>query len=294
MRKPDMEQLRELAEQLVGPLPLGWQNTDVLRQRHELEVVHTELEIQCEAMAELQARAAQSQHALVREQRLVSHMMHDRGRERQQLARDIQDELAQNLLALRMDVASFGARTAGTHGLLNARAEQMLGHVDVAIRNARGMIDALHPPVLQLGLPAAIEWLAARFQRDTGIDCRLRVPDDEAWSLVGGGADETLFLALREALANVRHHARASRVELALDVTDGWIELSVADNGIGMAPDQRGKPDTFGLHMVAEGVARLGGKLAIDDYVAGRGCRLTIRIPRAGEPPRRTPGGHRR
>lgn len=274
-------QLREQAERRMGPAPDSHASTDVLRQRHELEVAQIELEIQFEALSELQARHARMQKELDREQRLMSYLLRERERERQRLAREIHDDLAQNLLALRLDVVSFGSRTAGTHGRLHERAEQVLSHVDVAIRNARGMIDALHPPVLELGLAAAIEWLTGCFRKDALLGCTVQMPDEASCALIAPALEVALFRMLREALANVRRHAHATMVHVALRIEDGWVSLSLVDNGIGIAPGARGKPGAYGLQVIAECLAEMGGELVLAPYAPGQGARLVMRMPLA-------------
>jgi signal transduction histidine kinase len=276
-----MAQLRELAERKIGPPPDGYESTEVLRQRHELEVTQIELEIQTEALSELQQRHEQMQRELARDQRLMGHLLRERELERQRLAREIHDDLAQNLLALRIDVAMFGSRTAGTHGRLHERAEQVLSHVDVAIRSARGLINDLHPPVLELGLPAAMEWLVARFRRETLLSCSLTLPDDAACKVIAPAMEVALYRMLHEALANVRRHAHATLVDVVLRIAHGRAELSVSDNGIGITPGAQGKPDAFGLQMIAECLAEMGGDLALDDYAPGQGCRVVMRMPLA-------------
>ncbi|MBY0241818.1 MAG: hypothetical protein K2X55_21145 [Burkholderiaceae bacterium] len=271
--------LREQAECRVGAAPVGDDSTDVLRQRHELEVMQIELEIQSEALSELQARHARTQQELERDQRLMGYLLRERELERQRLAREIHDDLAQNLLALRIDVVAFGARTAGAHGRLHERAEQVLGHVDVAIRNARGMINALHPPVLELGLVAAIEWLTGCFRKESRLGCTVQMPDEASCAVIAPAREVALFRMLREALANVRRHAHATTVQVALGIEDGWVTLSVVDNGIGIAPGVRGKPGAYGLQVIAECLVEIGGELMLDPYVPGQGARLVMRMP---------------
>lgn len=279
--------LREQAECRVGAAPAGAESTDVLRQRHELEVTQIELEIQCEALSELQARHARIQQALERDQRLMGYLLRERELERQRLAREIHDDLAQNLLALRIDVVAFGSRTAVSHGRLHERAEQVLGHVDVAIRNARGMINALYPPVLELGLAAAIEWLTGCLRKESLLGCAVQMPDEATCALIAPALEVALFRMLREALANVRRHAQGTMVQVALGLEDGWVTLSVADNGIGIAPGARGKPDAYGLQVIAECLVEMGGELMLDPYAPGQGARLVMRIPLA--PPEARP-----
>jgi len=277
----ELARLREQAERRVGPAPDSHESTDVLRQRHELEVTQIELEIQCEALSELYGRHARMQQQLERDQRLMGYLLREREQERQRLAREIHDDLAQNLLALRIDVVTLGSRTAGSHRRLHERAEQVLGHVDVAIRNARGMINELHPPVLELGLAAAIEWLTGRFRQETQMGCTLRVPDEAACAMIAPAMEVALYRMLREALANVRRHAHATLTEVALGIDDGWVTLSVSDNGIGITPGAHGKPGAYGLQVIEECLVEMGGAMALDEYAPGQGCRLVMRMPLA-------------
>lgn len=280
-----LAQLREIAERRVGPAPDGGAGSDVLRERHELEVTQVELEIQTEALVDLQRRHEQARMELLREQRLFSHLVREREQERQRLAREIHDDLAQNLLALRIDVQMLGSRTAGTHSRLHERAEQVLGHVDVAIRSARGLINGLHPPVLELGLPAAMEWLTARFRRETALDCTLAVPGDSACEAIAPGTRVALYRMLHESLANVQRHAQATRVAVVLRLDAGWAELAVSDDGIGIAPDQHDKDDAYGLDVLAQCLADLGGDMVLDADLPGQGCRVVMRVPLGPRPP---------
>jgi signal transduction histidine kinase len=87
-----------------------------------------------------------------------------------------------------------------------------------------------------------------------------------------------LFRGVQEALSNVRRHAAASRVEIALSVTDGGLVLSVTDDGVGMASphlEECGEDDSFGLIGMRQRVAAQGGRLDVATP-AGGGCRLTM------------------
>ena len=93
----------------------------------------------------------------------ADHLMTSREADQQRLAGNIHDELGQNLLALRIDVSMLHARTTGTHPRLNRKAATMRQHLDVALANAREILNNLHPPVLTLGLLASVEWKIGEF-----------------------------------------------------------------------------------------------------------------------------------
>lgn len=214
-------------------------------------------------------------------QGLAGHLADVLERERHRVAQEIHDEVAQNLLALRIDVSMLHCRTAARHDRLHQRAGKVLEHLDTTIRSARGIINELWPAVLDLGLEAAIDWQLSRFQKRTGIVCRLVVPDAAVYGGIGAAVGVLLFRMLEEGLANVHRHARASAVDVGL-LRDGvWLVLSVADNGIGFAPERRGQQDGYGLAVIGWRLAALGGDARIEDSVAGRGCVLTLRVPAA-------------
>ncbi|MBV7535389.1 PAS domain-containing protein [Duganella sp. sic0402] len=230
---------------------------------------------------ELDARVAERTAELSesREQlrKLAEHLETIKEEERKRIARDIHDELGQNLLALRIDMSLLSQRTGARHPRLHQRVNAALDNVDATIRSVRGIMNELRPPVLDLGLPAALEWQAAEFRKRSGLACALTLPDESDCANLAPETAIVLFRGLQEALSNVRRHAGASRVEIVLARTPGRLALSVADDGVGMAADQgqRGG-DAFGLISMAQRVAAQGGSLLIDSPPAGCGCRLTL------------------
>lgn len=231
---------------------------------------------------ELDARVAERTAELLesREQlrKLAVHLEIVKEEERKRIARDIHDELGQNLLALRIDLSMLSARTSRQHGLLHQRVNGALENVDATIRSVRGIMNELRPPVLDLGLQAALEWLAAEFRKRSGLACVLALPGEEALTAVSAELATVLFRAVQEALSNVRRHAAARRVDIALAVDAASLALSVSDDGVGMGPasgERRGDDDSFGLIGMRQRVTALGGRLDIGSAASG-GCRLTL------------------
>ncbi|MET0321586.1 MAG: PAS domain S-box protein [Duganella sp.] len=208
--------------------------------------------------------------------KLAAHLESVKEEERKRIARDIHDELGQNLLALRIDISMLAARAGVHHPRLHQRANGALEQLDTTIRSVRGIMNALRPAVLDLGLQAAIEWQAAEFRKRSGIACDLALPPEADFAAIGQELEIVLFRSLQEALSNVRRHAQASHVAITLAVHGGRLTFSVADNGIGLAPDQRDKTESFGLIGMAQRAHSLGGSVAVAPYVAGGGCMLTL------------------
>ncbi|TFW18488.1 PAS domain-containing sensor histidine kinase [Duganella callida] len=229
---------------------------------------------------ELDARVAQRTAELTTSraqlERLAAHLEHVKEQERQRLARDLHDELGQNLLALRIDLSMLSGRTGARHPRLHQRVNAALENVDLSIRSVRGIMNELRPAVLDLGLQAAFEWQVDEFRKRSGLDCELTLPDEAALASVPAAISLALFRSLQEALSNVRRHAQASRVEVGLALEPGRLWLSVSDDGVGLGPAPRGASDSFGLIGMAQRVAALGGHLDIGSPAGRGGCRLTL------------------
>ncbi|MYM24511.1 PAS domain-containing protein [Duganella sp. FT135W] len=249
--------------------------SDVTAQR---EADAAQLRWSQELDARVEERTAELLESREQLRKLAVHLEVVKEEERKRIARDVHDELGQNLLALRIDMSMLSARTSVQHGLLHQRVNAALETVDATIRSVRGIMNELWPPVLDLGLAAALEWQAAEFRKRSGLACMLVLPEEAALGGVSQDMATVLFRAVQEALSNVRRHAAASRVEIALSASGGRLVLSVADDGVGMEPlsdARRGADDSFGLIGMRQRVTAQGGRLDIASP-AGGGCRLTL------------------
>ncbi len=198
--------------------------------------------------------------------------------ERKRIAREIHDELGQNLMALRIDISMVEARTAFTHPLLNQKANQVLRHIDNAIKSVRSIINNLRPAVLDLGLHAALEWQVGQFERRTGISCDLLMEDSDSRCDLDDQRATALFRVLQESLTNVARHAKASLVTIMLRREGELVAMTIADNGVGIYPGCRRKPNSFGLLGIGERISSLGGSFTVDS-VPGEGTVLTVSVP---------------
>ncbi|MDP3841618.1 MAG: PAS domain S-box protein [Oxalobacteraceae bacterium] len=217
--------------------------------------------------------------------RLAAHQEWVKENERKRIAREIHDELGQNLLALRIDVSMLAARTEHCHPRLNAKVKAALNDIDVTIRSVRGIINNLRPAVLDLGLPAAFEWQVKEFQRRNGIACNLNISGGDADYQLEDDLATALFRILQESLTNISRHARADRITISLskDACDNVV-MKVADNGIGLPQDSRRKANSYGLIGIRERVNTLRGELIIDSH-QNQGTALTVIIPTECPPP---------
>lgn len=198
--------------------------------------------------------------------------------ERKRIAREIHDELGQNLMALRIDISMVEARTAASHPRLNQKARQVLHHIDSSIKSVRSIINNLRPSVLDLGLSAALEWQVGQYERRTGISCDLLIEGADACTDLDDQRATALFRVLQESLTNVARHAQASMVTITLRREGESVVMKIADNGVGIYPGCRRKPNSFGLLGIGERASSLGGSFTVDS-VPGEGTVLTVSIP---------------
>jgi len=209
---------------------------------------------------------------------LALHLQVIKEEERKRIAREIHDEMGQNLLALRIDVSMLHAHTAGTHPRLHAKVETVLANIDNTIKSVRAIINNLRPVVLDLGLHASFQWQLKEFERRTGITCELFAKADELDEGLTEEQTTTLFRILQESLTNVARHANASCVNIALDRKNGYLKMSIADDGVGMYPRDRRKSKSFGLLGIRERISAIGGELTVES-VLDQGTVLKIIIP---------------
>jgi signal transduction histidine kinase/CHASE1-domain containing sensor protein len=206
---------------------------------------------------------------------LAAHADRIKEDERKRIAREIHDDLGQNLLALRIEADMLASRTGASHPRLYARAKSTLTQIDTTIKSVRQIINDLRPNVLDLGLSAAVEWQIAEFIRRTGIRCDLIALPDEL--KLNDNCATALFRILQESLSNVVRHARATAVEVKLRLHANELSMDVSDNGVGL-PDRARSTASFGLIGIEERISMLGGSFAITSE-AGIGTTVHVSVP---------------
>lgn len=221
-----------------------------------------------------QARLQLSHHRL---RRLAAHADHIKEEERKRIAREIHDDLGQNLLALRIEADILATRTEKRHPRLHARARATLQQIDNTIRSVRHIINDLRPNVLDLGLSAAVEWQIAQFRQRSGIRCEF-IEDAVADHGVDDHCATAFFRVLQESLSNIHQHACASMVRVELNQSHGMLRMTISDNGIGINSANRHKAGSFGLVGIEERISLLGGSCSISSMPHG-GTTVSIAVP---------------
>ncbi|WP_374429947.1 PAS domain-containing sensor histidine kinase [Ideonella dechloratans] len=155
--------------------------------------------------------------------------------ERKRIAREVHDELGQLVTALRMDLSMLRQRLAADPDALQ-RAERMRQTMATMSDVVRHVASHLRPGALDMGLVAAIEWLAEDFSLRWETRCQLELPHEQEPSLPESVA-LALFRAVQESLTNIAKHAQASEVTIALEQRGTLLHLTVRDNGRGFDPE---------------------------------------------------------
>lgn len=196
--------------------------------------------------------------------------------ERRRIAREIHDELGQLLTALRMDLALLRPRLGDV--ALQSQVDKLRAMVDHSVTVVRHVASRLRPVALDMGLTAAIEWLAEDFSLRWELPCEVTV-DGEPFEVADDVAT-ALFRVVQESLTNIARHADASRVRIAIACDDRRLRLAVRDDGRGFdVAAERARGRSFGLLGMHERVLKAGGTLDVSSGDAG--TSVVIDLPRS-------------
>jgi signal transduction histidine kinase len=218
-------------------------------------------------------------HSRARLAELSAHTDRVKEQERTRIAREIHDELGGNLTAIKMAVAMLAARLDGAavDPALREKTDYVDDLVDRTIEAIHRISLDLRPPLLDLGLVAALEWQVREFDKQTGILTSFSANQRD----IGLDNDQAtaLFRIAQEALTNIAKHAHATRVTVKLARLRHHISLKISDNGSGIRQADRSKPESFGLRGMAERARALGGTLSLS-AASGGGTVVSIKIKR--------------
>lgn len=199
--------------------------------------------------------------------------------ERTRVSRDIHDTVAQSLSSIGM--LSRGALVAEAD---RVRALEQIGALAAeGLADARRIVNGLMPAELeQAALGDALERMLGRLTEETGIAATLHA-DDELPGL-GLDAEVALLRTAQSALANVRVHARATRVVVTLAEAGDAVRLDIVDDGRGFDPaklDAAGPDGGYGLRAMRARLRELGGGLDVES-APGDGTALSAYVPLGG------------
>ncbi|MBN3848803.1 PAS domain S-box protein [Paraburkholderia sp. Ac-20342] len=211
---------------------------------------------------------------------LSANLQKVREEEKTRIARELHDDLGQQLTALKMDLSAVEQAlesTAEPELLQQLRGMRRL--IDVTVASVRRIAADLRPVMLDdLGLIPAIEWLANDFTNRYGIDVNRDIDVGDMHFAPAGAT--TLFRIVQEALTNVARHAEATVVTLTVRIQADACVVQVADNGRGATASTPSAEKSFGLLGIRERAYMLGGTVEIHTS-NGKGFVLVVTFPTA-------------
>ncbi len=210
---------------------------------------------------------------------LASELSLTEERERRRLAADLHDHIGQILAMAQIKLGELSQEAASAAS--RATVREIREFIGQAIRYTRSLTFELGLPVLyDLGLEAAVEWLAEQFQEQHSLE--IRVSRDDLPKPLSEAASVLVFRLLRELLTNVVKHAQATKVDIAVTRNGDYLSLEVTDNGVGFDASEigakSGKVGGYGLFSIRERLNHLGGYLEVAS-VPGQGTSATIVVP---------------
>jgi PAS domain S-box-containing protein len=196
--------------------------------------------------------------------------------ERRRIAREIHDELGQQLTGLRMLLSSLGAPGTSRE---NARKiiSDMQQSLDGARSSIRNLATELRPGILDtLGLVPSIDWLAKGFEKKSGIPCSVitrvsaRTFDENVAT--------TFFRICQEAFTNIIKHSNATSVTLRITEKGNDLMLKISDNGTGISDEKLQNPFSMGLIGMRERAKIINAKFRIERNDPGTTLQLIYKI----------------
>lgn len=262
------------------------QAADALRQAHD----SLELQVQerttalTNTNAALQTEVAEHQQTQQARQLLLHRLLNTQEEERRHIARELHDQLGQDLAALLLEITAL-AHAARPNQAIAGRVAQVQRLAHQISAEVRTLALQLHPPTLEhLGLAVTLQHTVEEWS------AHAHVPVDIHMSGMDGPPLPTeveiaIYRLVQECLTNILKHAQASDVSLIIERRADTVQLIVEDDGMGFdlaAAQQRAYTTRrLGLIGMQERVAQLAGTLTIESE-PGRGTTVIVHIPLAG------------
>lgn len=203
-------------------------------------------------------------------QNLSARLLHIQDEERRRIARELHDDLGQQLIALKMVLPQI------------SQNEPVSPMIDTAIATVRSLSYLLHPPLLdETGLRSALEWYIEGLAKRSGIEIALIVKP-QMFPRLATDIETTIFRVVQESLANVYRHANSESVRVEIDNQSEWVVVRVRDYGKGIPQEingNRGFSSSLGVGIAGmrERVRQFGGELTV--VRAEPGTLVEAKIP---------------
>ena len=194
------------------------------------------------------------------------------------IARELHDQLAQDIVAIRMEASLLRDRSDNV--AVRSKLDELVGSITGLIRTVQNISKDLRPQVLDnLGLVNAIQFYAEEFERRTSISCPVNVQDGMLQKMVVNKETVTeAYRIVQEALGNVFRHAKATQAKISISLKNDKLFISVQDNGVGIQVNRLDDKSALGILGMRERASIVGGTIRIASN-PGKGTTVRISIP---------------
>ena len=200
-----------------------------------------------------------------------------REEEKSRIAREVHDQLGQELTALKIDVIQLGKKLAAGQTDLKSKIESMTQTIDETIKSVQHIATELRPPILDaFGICEAISWQANEFQKRHGLKFDLKLSQSQVE--IDKSLQTSLFRVFQEAVINILRHANASQVKVNMSYEKRNLIFIIEDNGIGIKKRDLESPESLGLIGIKERVYPWDGQVNFEGP-PGKGTIVTVTIP---------------
>lgn len=208
---------------------------------------------------------------------LSAYLQNVREQERRQIARDIHDELGQQLTGLMMDFHSLNKRIKRPSKVVSERIMDINLLIGDAVKSVRRIASGLRPSILDdLGLIAALKWQSGEIEKR--FEIKVNFVSEVDYINLDIGIATNLFRIYQEALTNAVKHANAKQINGKFQLVDGCVVLEVADDGQGLDLTKKNNTQSFGLLGIKERVFVIGGVYEFKSEKL-KGTYLRVSVP---------------
>ena len=202
-------------------------------------------------------------------------------RERERIAADLHDGVMQTMYSVGLQISSILRRVPDLPEETRDGLNEAVGSLNGAMSDIRRYVMDLRPADFTGDLTESLTSLTRLFESTSGIPVTF-VPEADPPKLDEASAVE-LFLLIREALSNVRRHARASAVTVSMKQAGDDLVLTVADDGVGFDLDAQRRQSQFGLRNMETRARLMGGSFDLKS-APGEGTTVSVRLSLASDP----------
>jgi PAS domain S-box-containing protein len=225
----------------------------------------------------LAGETLQQSHQEIR--RLTDHLQKIRDEERAHIAREIHDELGQQLTAIKMDIVWVDKKMTAEAADIKRKLKNVIGLLDGSNESIRRILSELRPGILdENDWVESIEWLCRQLKETTGIPVKFSVSVPEKELKISNQIAKCMFRVCQEAFTNITRHSQAKNVTVSINIPDGTIILTIEDDGTGFNPETVKNKKSFGILGMRERVLSLSGKF---DLISspGAGTKIIVSLP---------------